>query len=104
MEEVMNVQITARKFKARETLKDFITNEIQSLKKYNDDILTADVVLSFQNSKDSIKTAEITVHVPGQTLFATENSDEFEKSVNASIEKLTRQLKKLKTKRTARVK
>jgi len=65
----MNVLITARKFKARASLKDFITNEVESLKKYNNDILTADVVLSFQNSRESIKTAEITIHVPGQTLL-----------------------------------
>ena len=100
----MNVLITARKFKARASLKDFITNEVESLKKYNNDILTADVVLSFQNSRESIKTAEITIHVPGQTLFAEEKSDEFEKSINSSVEKLTRQLNKLKTKRTARSK
>ena len=98
----MNVSITARKFKARVSLKDFINGELQSLKKYNSDIMRADVVLSFQNSRDSIKTAEITIHVPGQTLFATENSDEFEKSISASVDKLTRQLKKLKTRRTAR--
>ena len=58
-------------------------------------------ILSFQNTKDSIKISEITLHVPGQTFVATEHSDEFEKSVNASVEKLSRQLKKLKTKRTA---
>jgi putative sigma-54 modulation protein len=98
----MNVSITARKFKARTSLKEYITGELQSLKKYNADIMRADVVLSFQNSKDSIKTAEITIHVPGQTLFAAENSDEFEKSINSSVEKLTRQLKKLKTKRIGR--
>jgi len=51
----MNVLITARKFKARASLKDYITGEVESLKKYNSDILTAEVVLSFQNSKDSIK-------------------------------------------------
>jgi len=98
----MNVLITARKFKARASLKDYITGEVESLKKYNSDILTAEVVLSFQNSKDSIKAAEITIHVPGQTLFAEEKSDEFEKSINASVEKLSRQLRKLKTKRTSR--
>jgi putative sigma-54 modulation protein len=97
----MNITITARKFKARDTLKDYINAEVSSLKKYYDDILSADVVLSFQNTKDSIKISEITLHVPGQTFVATENSDEFEKSVNASVEKLSRQLKKLKTKRTA---
>jgi ribosome hibernation promoting factor len=96
----MNITITARKFKARETLKDFIKQEVNSLNKFNDDILSADIILSFQNVKDSIKSSEITLHVPGQTFVATENSDEFEKSISASVQKLSRQLKKLKSKRT----
>jgi putative sigma-54 modulation protein len=95
----MNISITARKFRARQTLKDFISSEVKGLKKYNDDILSADVILSYMNSKDSIKSAEIILQVPGQTLSANEDSDDFEKSVSSSVEKLSRQLKKLKTKR-----
>jgi putative sigma-54 modulation protein len=98
----MNISITARKFKARTTLKNFISDEVKGLKKYNDDILSADVILSYMNSKDSIKSAEIILQVPGQTLSANEDSDDFEKSVSASVEKLSRQLKKLKTKRISK--
>jgi putative sigma-54 modulation protein len=100
----MNIKITARKFKARETLKDYVKDEVKSLVKFNDDIISADVILSFQNSHDSIKKAEITLHIPGQTLVATEESDEFTKSVNASVIKLSRQLKTLKSKRKSRAK
>jgi putative sigma-54 modulation protein len=100
----MNISITARKFKARDTLKDFITDEVKVLSKYNDDIQNVDVILSYQNNKDSIKIGEIIVQVPGQILKAVGESDEFKKSVSAAIEKLIRQLKKLKTKRTMRIK
>jgi len=100
----MNIKITARKFKARETLKDYVRDEVKSLIKFNDDIISADVILSYQNSKDSIKKAEITLHIPGQTLVATEESEEFTKSVNVSVEKLSRQLKTLKSKRKSRAK
>ena len=99
----MNISITARKFKARQTLKDFISSEVKGLKKYNDDILSAVVILSYMNSKDSIKSAEIILQVPGQTLSANVDSDDFEKSVSSSIEKLSRQLKKLKTKRVLKL-
>ncbi len=51
----MNIQITARKFKAHETLKEFIKDELTSLKRFNDDIISADVKLSFQNTQNSIK-------------------------------------------------
>lgn len=100
----MNITITARKFKAHPSLKDYINGEIKSLEKYNYDILSADVILSYQNTKDSVKTAEIILQVPGQTLNATETSDDFKKSINIANEKLIRQLKKLKTKRIERVK
>lgn len=100
----MNISITSRKFKARDTLKDFITDEVKALTKYNEDILNADVILSFQNTKDSIKKAEITLQVPGQKFFAAGETDDFEKSVSSTVEKLIRQLKTLKSKRTSRQK
>jgi len=100
----MNVSITARKFKAHSTLKEFINAEIESMAKFNDSILDVDVILSFQNSSNSEKTAEIIVKVPGQTLTAAESSDDFNKSIVAAAGKLARQLQKLKTKRTVRVK
>ena len=99
----MNVSITSRKFKARDTLKEYIQAEVSSLEKYNDSILNAFVILSYQNNKDSIKTAEIILQIPGKTLTAAEASDDYKKSINASIEKLSRQLRKLKTKRAVRV-
>lgn len=99
----MNINITARKFKARETLKDFVKDEVKSLLKFNDDIISADVILSYQNSHDSIKKAEISLRIPGQVLVATEETDEFTKSVSVATQKLSRQLKKTKSKRRTRV-
>ncbi len=95
----MKVTITARKFKARDTLKEYIEGEVDSLTKYYDDILDVEVILSFQNSLNSVKQAEILVKVPGQNLTAKEESDEFEKSVKSAVEKISRQLQKLKEKR-----
>jgi len=100
----MNITITSRKFKAHSTLKEHIEEEVKSLNRFNDDIINADVILSYQNNHDSIKIAEIILQVPGQTMAAKEESDDFVKSVNSAIEKLIRQLEKLKTKRTSRVK
>jgi putative sigma-54 modulation protein len=99
----MNIIITARKFKAHPSLKDYINEEVSSLTKFHDDILSAEVILSYLNSKDSIKTAEIVIHVPGQTITSIEQTDDFKKSVNASTEKIIRQLRKLKTKRVAKL-
>jgi putative sigma-54 modulation protein len=95
----MNISITARKFKAHDTLKEYISTEVTSLGKYAETILNIDVILSYLNSKENFKTAEIIVQVPGQTLTAVEQSDDFKKSVAASVEKLSRQLQKIKSKK-----
>lgn len=98
----MNIQITARKFKAHQSLKDFITDELNSLKRFNDDIISADVKLSFQNTQNSIKIAEILLSIPGQILTAKEESDDFKKSISSAVEKLRYQLSTIKSKRVSK--
>jgi putative sigma-54 modulation protein len=100
----MNIRITSRKFKAKNSLKNFIRDEVKSLEKFNDQILDAKVILSFTHLKDSIKTSEITLRIPGKTITVSTESDEFEKSVPMAIEKIRKQLKKVKTKRLTRPK
>ncbi|MFA4922988.1 MAG: ribosome-associated translation inhibitor RaiA [Ignavibacteriaceae bacterium] len=95
----MNISITARKFKAHETLKDFINAEVSKIDKFYDNILDVDVILSYQPNKDSTKTAEIIVKVPGQLITATEQSEDYKKSIVIAVEKIHRQLEKIKTKK-----
>ncbi len=95
----MNVQITSRKFRAKESLREYIKEEAAALEKYADDIIDVNIVLSYEHTKDSIKIAEVIVQVPGKTVTASESSEEFGKSVGFAFEKVTAQLKKLKTKR-----
>ena len=97
----MNVSITSRKFKARETLKEFINSEVVSLERFYDNILSADVILTYQNTRGSIKSAEIILKIPGMVLKAVDDSDDYKKSVSSAVEKLSRQLKKIKTKKYA---
>ncbi len=100
----MNIRITSRKFKAKDSLKDFIRKEVKSLERFNDQILDVKVILSFTHLKDSIKTSEITLRIPGKTITVSTESDEFEKSVPIAIEKIRKQLRKIKTKRLTRPK
>lgn len=98
----MNIQITSRKFAAKDSLNSFINEEIQKLNKFNQDIMDVNVILSFLHNNNSVKSAEIVLHVPGKVFQAEESSDDFVKSVNGAIAKIERQLKKLKTKRLAK--
>ena len=98
----MNIQITSRKFKAKESLKTEIKEQLNSLEKFNDDIIDANVILSYTHLKDSIKTVEINLSVPGNTFSAEETSDEFGKALPKTISKIEKQLKKLKSKRISK--
>lgn len=98
----MNIQITSRKFKAKDSLKDLITSEVRTLEKFSDQILDVNVILSFTHLKDSIKTAEMTVQIPGKTFTVTGETDDFAKSITGAVSKAGRQLKKLKSKRIAK--
>ena len=100
----MNIQITARKFRAKDSLKDFIREAIKSLEKFNDQIIEANVVLSYTHLKDSIKNVEIVLQIPGKIITVNDSSEDYEKSVNNAIEKIIRQLSKIKTKRISRKK
>ena len=98
----MNINITSRKFRAKESLKETIRTEVRSLERFSDNILDVDVVLSYLHNKDSIKIAELSVAVPGKKLLVTEQSDDFSKSVSEGVDKLKRQLKRVKSKRLAK--
>lgn len=98
----MNVQITSRKFRAKESLKSEIKARLETLEKYNADILDATVILSYIHLKDSIKMVEVNLNVPGKVLNAKEEDDEYLKALTKVISKLERQLKKLKSKRISK--
>ena len=98
----MNIQITSRKFRAKDSLKLFISDEVKSLERFNDQIREANVILSFMHQKDSVKTAEINLKLPGKTITVNETTDDFYKSINSATGKLARVLKKIKTKNIAK--
>jgi putative sigma-54 modulation protein len=95
----MNVQFTARHFKAHEGLKHYALQQVSTLKKYYDGIVQGNIVLRFEKPKDSLKIAEINLAVYGTKLVAIEKSENFYKSIDNAVDKLERQLLKYKGKR-----
>ena len=98
----MNIKITSRKFKAKDSLKELINKEVKSLEKFHDGIQDVHVVLSYIHDKDSIKTAEVSVKITGKILNVSEDSEEFSKSATIALDKLKRQLIKEKSKRISK--
>lgn len=97
----MRITITARHFKAPESLKAFVRSEVSRLEKYYGRPMSSEVILSWQKLN---QVAEIKLKVARQDLTAVEKSEQMRKSVALAAEKLERQLKKLKDKRQTRAK
>ncbi len=91
----MRVNVSARHFKASDKLQEFATNEVLRLKKFFDNIIDGEIVLSWQKGS---KTSEINLNVNGTKLTATEASDDFYKCIPRTVDKLERQLRKYKGK------
>ena len=95
----MNVQFTARHFKAHDGLKNYALSQVSTLTKYYDGIVNGNVILRFERSKSSVKIAEINLGVYGKHIVAIEKSEDFYKSIDSAVVKLERQLLKYKGKR-----
>ena len=79
----MRITITARHFKAPETLKNFVRSEVARLEKYYDGAMSAGVILSWEKLN---QVAEITLKVARQHLAAVEKSEEIHKSITFAVE------------------
>lgn len=94
----MNIQVQAP-FQVNEPLQSLIEERLLKLQKFFDRITTAEVYLRLEGHQALLardKTVEIQLHVPRQVLYAQENSDSFEKSLTAAVEKMRRQIVKYK--------
>jgi putative sigma-54 modulation protein len=98
----MNIKFTARHFRAHADLKEHALETVKKLGKYYDGILTATVILSFERATNSVKRAEINLQVYGGILTASDESEDFVKSIDAASEKVMLRLQKYKTKLRAK--
>lgn len=94
----MRTKFTARHFRAHTSLKEYALDALIKLEKFYDGIISGEVILSYEKSRDSVKVAEINISVHSKILNAVEHSEDFIKSIDQAIEKLERQLMKYKTK------
>ncbi|HVN47313.1 MAG TPA: ribosome-associated translation inhibitor RaiA [Bacteroidota bacterium] len=92
----MNIKVTARHFKAHESLIEYATNAVEELERFYDGIVKAEVILFYEKPKDSVKIAEVTISVYGTVLSSEGRADEFPKAVDSAVEKILVQLKKYK--------
>lgn len=93
----MNVQVNVFDVNNSDELKAHVSKRIEKLKSVYDEILSADVIIKKNRAVDpSPKTVEMKIHVGGQDLFASKESDIAEEAIDLTFEALNRQLIKYK--------
>lgn len=94
----MNVKVTSRHFKCHDSLSEYAQGSIEELTHFYDGIIKAEVILSYEKPRNSVKIAELSLMVYGTVLTGVGKSEEFEKSIDLAITKLKTRLKKYKEK------
>jgi len=95
----MKVLIQSVNFNMDKDLKVFIENKLETLEKFYDKIVGADVYLKVQKTSDKEnKSIEIRLKVPGDDIVVKKTAKTFEEGVLQNVDALKRSLKKLKEK------
>ncbi|MDN4164498.1 ribosome-associated translation inhibitor RaiA [Cytophagales bacterium LB-30] len=99
----MKLRMQSVHFDADIKLLDFIQKKADKLDTFYDRIIDGEVILRLNKDSDKKenKIVEIKINVPGEQLFAKEQSASFEAAADETIEALRRQLKKYKEKMVA---
>ena len=91
----MNLTITARHFKLKDDLREYVEDKAAKLDRFYDGILEIDVVLGWEKLT---RYAEIRISVHNKQIVIKEVSDEIKKTFNLALSRAERQLKKYKEK------
>ncbi len=95
----MKVYTQSVNFNASADLLDFIEKKVESLTKFHDKIVDAEVFLKLENSSDKEnKITEIKINIPGNELVVKKQFKSFEEGISTGVESLKRRLKKSKEK------
>ncbi len=95
----MKVFTQSVNFNADNDLIKFAEKKVESLVKYHDKIVDAEVFLKVQNTSDKEnKITEVKINIPGSELIIKRETKTFEEGINSAVDNLKRQLKRSKEK------
>lgn len=95
----MKLQVHSIHFDADKKLLDFIEKKFSKLETFYDRIVDGEVILKLdKNEERENKIVEIKLFIPGNMLFAKEQSKSFEAAADLLVETMKRQLTKYKEK------
>lgn len=91
----MQIEITGHHVEVTGALRDYVNEKFERLERHFERMTDVHVVL---NVEKQIQKAEATVHVSGNTLFASAEEQDMYAAIDSLVDKLDRQLLKHKEK------
>lgn len=91
----MNLNITARRFKLNDDLRQYVKEKAEKLSKFYDGIMKIEVILGWEKMT---RIVELKISANGKLIIIKETSDELRKSFDLALDRAERQLKKHKSK------
>ena len=93
----MQITITARHFELTNAIRDFVEQSCEKLSRYFDHIISVDAILTLEKMRNHV---EFNLHASKFNLHSEHEDMDLYVAVEAAVEKMERQLKKLKDKVT----
>ncbi len=93
----MQINLSGHHIEVSPALRDYVNNKLQRLERHIDNVTNAHVVLSIDKLQQK---AEATVHISGASVFADAVHEDMYAAIDALADKLDRQIKRHKEKRT----
>ena len=95
----MEVKVQSIRFVSDQKLNQFITQKVNKLSLFFDNILDSEVFLKIDSAnKNDNKIVEIKLNLPGKDLFAKKQCNTFEAATDEAVDALRRQIKRHKGK------
>ncbi|OPX33653.1 ribosomal subunit interface protein [candidate division KSB1 bacterium 4484_188] len=89
----MNLTITARHFKMKDDLRNYVSEKAVKLDRYYDGIVDLEVILGWEKLT---RYAELRIGVNSKQIIIKEISDDIRKAFNLALSRAERQLKRYK--------
>lgn len=101
----MEIKVQSLHFQADDKLVEYAQKKLARLERFFDRITAVDVFFKLQENGGRIheKIAEIRLFIPGGYVVDKKTANTFESAIDASVDTLKRQLKRVKEKRLQRV-
>ncbi|NOX77120.1 MAG: ribosome-associated translation inhibitor RaiA [Gammaproteobacteria bacterium] len=93
----MQISVSGQHLEITTSLRDYITGKLERLERHFDKVTKAHVILSVEKLRQK---AEATLHIRGADIFAEAENENMYAAIDALMDKLDRQVKKHKEKRS----